>query len=154
MTPAINIAKKEKITFTVHKYKHDPKHESYGMEAVEMLGLPAERVYKTLVTRLDDDTLTVAVVPVTGMLDLKLLAQACGTKKAEMADRALVTRTTGYVLGGVSPLGQKKRLKTILDISARNHPTIYVSAGRRGLEIELSPTDLARLTSGSFAAIS
>lgn len=153
MTPAINHAKKNKISFTIHKYKHDPAHESFGLEAAEKLALDPEQVYKTLVARLDNAELAVAVLPVSRMLNLKSFARACGVKKAVMADKAVVEKTTGYVLGGVSPLGQKKKLKTIVDAAAADHRSIYVSAGRRGLEIELSPDDLLRLTSGTLQPI-
>jgi Cys-tRNA(Pro)/Cys-tRNA(Cys) deacylase len=153
MTPAINEAKKQKIPFTVHQYSHNPGHSSYGLEAVEALDIEASRVFKTLVVQLDNKTLSVAVVPVSSQLNMKLFAKAAEVKKAAMADAAQVEKTTGYVLGGVSPLGQKKRLRTIIDASAGNHETIFVSGGKRGLEIELNPADLCRLTSGSFAAI-
>ncbi|PHR29843.1 MAG: Cys-tRNA(Pro) deacylase [Desulfotalea sp.] len=153
MTPAINEAKKHKIKFEVHQYSHNPSHSSYGKEAVDSLGVAATRVFKTLVLQLDNGELTVGIVPVSGQLNLKQLAKAAGRKKASMADATLVQRSTGYVLGGVSPLGQKKRLATIIDSSATSHETIFVSAGRRGLEIELSPVDLCRLTSGTFAPI-
>ena len=153
MTPAINAAKKRKIAFTVHQYSHDPANDAYGREAAEKLGLEAARVFKTLVVQLDDDRLAVGVVPVSSMLSMKLMAKAAGAKKAVMADKALVERVTGYVLGGVSPLGQKKRLATVIDASAGNLPTIFVSAGRRGLEIELKASDLAMLTGGSLAGI-
>ena len=150
MTPAINSAKKQKIPFSIHKYKHDPKHASYGLEAVEKLGLPPKQVFKTLVVQLDSNELAVAIIPVQEKLNLKLFAKSCGAKKAEMADGALVSKTTGYVLGGVSPMGQKKKLKTFLHSSAQQHQTIYVSAGKRGLEIELNPADLLRLTDGNI----
>lgn len=153
MTPAINAAKKKNITYKVHQYSHDPAHESYGREAAEKLGVDAERVYKTLVVQLDDGKLAVAVIPVSSMLGMKHIAKAAGAKKAAMADKDLVERTTGYVLGGVSPLGQKKRLLTVIDSSARDFPTIFVSAGRRGLDIELKPADLAALTAATFAKI-
>jgi len=153
MTPAINAAKKKKITYKIHQYNHDPAHESYGREAAEKLGVAAERVYKTLVVQLDDGRLVVAVIPVSSMLGMKHIAKAVGAKKAAMADKDVVARTTGYVLGGVSPLGQKKRLLTVIDSSAKDFSTIFVSAGRRGLDIELKPTDLAALTTGTFAEI-
>lgn len=153
MTPAVNIVKKHKVAHALHKYQHDQNHSSYGLEAVEKLNLPPEQVFKTLVSKLDTNELVVAVVPVTGMLNLKQLAKACGSKKSVMAEKTIVEKTTGYVLGGVSPLGQKRRLRTVIDSSARDFLTIYVSAGRRGLEIELSPTDLAGLTGGTFFAI-
>jgi Cys-tRNA(Pro)/Cys-tRNA(Cys) deacylase len=153
MTPAINTAKKNKIAYTVHQYSHDPGHDSYGKEAAEKLGLAEDRVFKTLVVEVDGARLAVAVIPVSAMLSMKLVARATGAKKAVMAEKDVVEKTTGYVLGGVSPLGQKKRLLTVIDSSAENLPTIFVSAGRRGLEIELKPADLAALTAASFADI-
>lgn len=152
MTPAINTAQKAKIAFTVHEYDHDPSCASYGLEAAEKLGIDPSRVFKTLVADLGGE-LVVAVIPVEAMLGLKHLAKAAGAKKAAMADKTLVERTTGYVLGGVSPLGQKKRLRTFIDASAQSLPTMHVSAGRRGLEIELAPADLARLTGAQFAEL-
>ena len=153
MTPAVNAAKKAKVKYSIHQYEHDPASISYGSEAAEKLGLPETRVFKTLVVALDGRELAVAVVPVASQLGLKQFARAVGAKKAAMADPADVERSTGYLLGGVSPLGQKKRLKTVLDASAWEFETIFVSAGRRGLEIELSPDDLRRLTNGLDAPI-
>ena len=153
MTPAVHAAKKSRVPFYLHEYDHEPRAESYGDEAASKLGLDANRVFKTLIVALDTRELVVAVLPVSTQLDLKRLAKVLGTKKAAMADKQEVERTTGYVLGGVSPLGQKKRLRTILDASARGCETIYVSAGRRGLQIELAPDDLVSLTGGSFEAI-
>ena len=153
MTPAINAAKKRKIAYTVHQYDHEPGHDSYGKEAAEKLGFAEERVFKTLVVQLERSTLAVAVIPVATMLSMKLIAKATGSKKAAMADKDLVEKTTGYVLGGVSPLGQKKRLVTVIDSSAKSFSTIFVSAGRRGLDIELRPADLAALTAATFAEI-
>jgi len=153
MTPAINLVKKKKIKHTIHTYQHEPDHPSYGLEAPEKLGIPQEQVFKTLVTELGDSSLAVAIIPVNQMLSMKLLAKAAGVKKAGMADKKVVEKTTGYVLGGVSPLGQKKLLKTFLDDSAANHATIYVSAGKRGLEIELAPADLLQLTRGVLAQL-
>jgi Cys-tRNA(Pro)/Cys-tRNA(Cys) deacylase len=153
MTPAINAAKQAKVTFQVHEYAHDPKAESYGEEAAEKLGLPLERVFKTLVVSLDGKALAVAVVPVSGMLDMKQCAAALGAKKCDMAERKDAERSTGYVLGGISPLWQKKRLRTVIDASAEGFDTVFVSAGRRGLEIELAPADLVRLTGGVFAVV-
>lgn len=153
MTPGINEAKKNKILYIVHGYSHDELSESYGLEAAEKMGVSEERVFKTLVVALDNKELAIGVIPVSSMLSMKLIAKTAGAKKAAMAEKSTVERSTGYVLGGVSPLGQKKRLKTIIDSSAKNFSTIYVSAGRRGLEIELSPDDLARLTSGVLAEI-
>jgi Cys-tRNA(Pro)/Cys-tRNA(Cys) deacylase len=153
MTPAINIAKKAGIVYQIHSYTHDSLCESYGTEASEKLGIPAERVFKTLVVLIDSKQMVVAVIPVSSMLSMKQIAKAAGGKKAEMAAGADVERTSGYILGGVSPLGQKKRLKIFIDASAENFTSIYVSAGRRGLEIELSPNDLRTLSGGAFASL-
>ncbi|MDR5886435.1 Cys-tRNA(Pro) deacylase [Vreelandella janggokensis] len=153
MTPAINSAKRAGIAFQVHEYTHEPTAESYGMEAAEKLGIAAEQVFKTLVVKLDSKQLAVGIVPVTGQLNLKQVAKAAGAKKAAMAQPNEVERTTGYVLGGVSPLGQKKRLATFIDCSADAFATIYVSAGRRGLEIELAPGDLASLAGAKYFSI-
>ncbi len=154
MTPAVTVAKKAKIAYTLHSYTHDPANTAYGEEASAMLGIAPERVFKTLVVRLDEKQLVVAVIPVSSMLSMKHLAKAAGGKKAEMADGADVERSSGYILGGVSPLGQKKRLRTFIDTSAEGYESIYVSAGRRGLEIELAPKDLCRLVNGAFVALS
>lgn len=153
MTPAINLAGKNRIAHTVHEYSHDSSSESYGFEAAEKLGVAETRVFKTLVVSLDNKELIVGVVAVSSMLSMKLIAKAAGAKKAAMATKVDVERSTGYVLGGVSPLGQKKRLRTIIDSSANNFSTVYVSAGRRGLEIELNPEDLRKLVNGVFAEI-
>lgn len=152
MTPAIDQAKKAGISFRIHEYQHDPAAESYGLEAAEKLGVEPARVFKTLVADADG-TLIVGIVPVSASLNLKALAAAAGKKRAEMADMAAAERATGYVAGGISPLGQKKRLSTILDKSADAFETIFVSAGRRGLEIELAPADLIKLSTGEMAAI-
>jgi len=152
VTPAINAAKKAGIAYRIHEYEHDPGAASYGLEAAEKLGIPAERVFKTLVAEVDG-RLAVAIVPVAASLNLKALAAALGAKRAEMAEMAHAERSTGYVAGGISPLGQKKRLPTVLDESATSFDTIHVSAGRRGLEIELSPHDLLAITGGKLAAI-
>lgn len=146
-TPAIVAAEKAGIRFTLHVYDHDPKARSYGLEAAEKLGLDPARVFKTLVVSVDGE-LTVVIVPVEAQVDLRVLG-----KRAAMADSKLAERTTGYVTGGISPLGQRRRLPTILDESALLHETIHVSAGRRGLEIELAPADLVALTGGRAAAI-
>jgi len=153
MTPGINVAKRAKIAYTVHEYIHDSSISSYGLEAAEKLDVHAARVFKTLVVILDSKELAVGIVPVLSKLSMKLIAKASGAKKAAMATPSDVERSTGYVLGGVSPLGQKKQLKTIIDSSAKNHFTIYVSAGRRGLDIELNPDDLLKLVNGVFAEI-
>ncbi|MDP6969667.1 MAG: Cys-tRNA(Pro) deacylase [Gammaproteobacteria bacterium] len=153
MTPAIVLAETTGIEFQVAAYKHDPSCTAYGLEAAEKLGIAAEKIFKTLVVKLDARQLAVAIVPVTGNLNIKQMAKAMQAKKAVMADANEVQRSTGYVLGGVSPLGQKKPLSTVLDSSAENHDLIYVSAGKRGLEIALAPKDLLTLTSGFMAAI-
>jgi Cys-tRNA(Pro)/Cys-tRNA(Cys) deacylase len=153
MTPAINIAKISRVAHIVHEYTHDATSESYGLEAAEKLAVNEARVFKTLVVRLNDNSFAVGILAVSSMLSMKLMAKAVGAKKAVMADVAAVERATGYVLGGVSPLGQKRQLTTVIDESARNFDTIYISAGRRGLEIELNPIDLQKLTTGLFAPI-
>ena len=151
-TPATVVLTREAVAFTVHAYTHDPDAASYGEEAAAVLGVPAERVFKTLLADVDG-ALTVAVVPVAGRLDLKALAAAVGGKRAAMADPAAAERATGYVLGGISPLGQKRRHRTVVDASALSHASVYVSAGRRGLEIELAPADLIRLTDAVTAPV-
>lgn len=153
MTPAIDLLKKAKAEHRVLSYTHDPKSASYGLEAAEKLGLAPDLVFKTLLAASERGELLVAVVPVTGTLDLKALAGAAGVKKVDMADPAVAQRATGYLVGGISPLGQKKRHRTFIDSSALNHASIHVSAGRRGLELELTPQLLAQHTSGTFAAI-
>jgi len=153
MTPAINLAKKHKIAHTVHEYSHDPASHSYGLEAVEKLGLNPAQVFKTLVVAQESKGLAVAVVPVAGQLNLKAMAKALKVKKVAMAAPTDVERSSGYVLGGVSPLGQKRQLPTVVDESAAGFTTIFVSAGRRGLEIELATQDLLGLTSGLLAPI-
>lgn len=151
-TPATALLAKRKVTHTLHSYEHDPRHESFGLEAVEALGLAPERVFKTLVAEVDG-ALTVGVVPVTGQLDLKALAASVGGKKAKMADPAAAQRATGYVLGGISPLGHRSRLPVVIDASAERFETVHCSAGRRGLEVELSPADLISLTNATVAPI-
>jgi Cys-tRNA(Pro)/Cys-tRNA(Cys) deacylase len=153
MTPAINAAKKAGITHRIHEYEHDASAASYGLEAAEKLGVSPDRVFKTLIAELDDGRLAVGIVPVATSLNLKSLAALAGGKRAEMADMAKAERATGYVAGGISPIGQKKRLPTVLDESASLHATIYVSAGRRGLEIEIAPADLLKLTGGKLGAV-
>lgn len=153
MTPALDLLKKVRAEHRVHSYEHDPKSASYGLEAAEKLGLDAQQVFKTLLASSEKGELLVAVVPVVGTLDLKALAHAAGVKKCEMADPAAAQRATGYLVGGISPLGQKKRLRTFIDESAQNFTTIHVSAGRRGLEVELAAAVLAQHTQGAFAAI-
>jgi Cys-tRNA(Pro)/Cys-tRNA(Cys) deacylase len=151
-TPATTLLTRQKVAHRVHPYEHDPKATSYGAEAAEVLGIDPARCFKTLIADVEG-RLTVAVVPVSGSLDLKALAQAVGGKRAAMADPALAERTTGYVVGGISPLGQRKRLATVVDESALGFETVYVSGGRRGLDIELAPDDLVRLTGATVFAI-
>ena len=139
-TPATTAARRAGVPFTVHEYEHDPAAASYGLEAAEALGIDPRRVFKTLVADLDG-TLTVCIVPVARELDLRSLG-----KRAKLADTTRAERTTGYVAGGISPLGQRRALPTLVDDSALGHPTVFVSAGRRGLEIELAPDDLVALT--------
>jgi Cys-tRNA(Pro)/Cys-tRNA(Cys) deacylase len=152
-TPAVNVLAREKVPHVLHPY--DPAHPSdqgHGEAAVVALGADPRQVFKTLVARVDG-ALTVAVVPVSGTLDLKALAAAVGGRRAVMADPADAERTTGYVLGGISPLGQRKALPTVVDASALDFATVLVSAGRRGLQVELDPADLVRLTRASTAPI-
>lgn len=153
MTPCINLLKKANVSFQIHEYQHDPSVSSYGLEAAEKLGVSSERVFKTLVVSLDGKELVVAVVPVAERLSLKRLAKVSGAKKVEMANKAQVERVTGYVLGGVSPLGQKKRLRTFIDRSAETLMSMFVSAGRRGLDVELHPSDFKSLTEGQWAGL-
>ena len=152
MTPAVKLLKKNNIEYTLHQYKHDNAATSYGKEAIEKMGVESNRVFKTLVVELDA-SLAVAVVPALKMLNMKKIAKATKSKKAKMAEALMVERATGYILGGVSPLAQKKRLATYIDSSASEFKTIYVSAGRRGLEVELSPNNIATLTDAVFAEI-
>lgn len=156
MTPAIEAARKAGIPFKVHEYRHDPSAESYGEEAADALGLEHEQVFKTLIAAAEarPAQLIVAVVPVPRRLDLKALASLVGAKRMKMAEGADAERATGYVVGGISPLGQRKRLPLVLDASALRYDAIYVSAGRRGLEIELAPADFLRLTGARTGAIS
>jgi Cys-tRNA(Pro)/Cys-tRNA(Cys) deacylase len=147
MTPAVVAAERAGIAFTLHEYEHDPKAASYGLEAAEKTGVDAGRVFKTLVVS-QGGALAVAIVPVAAQLDLRALG-----KRAALAERAAAERATGYVLGGISPLGQRKRLPTLLDESALAFDTIFVSAGRRGLELELAPGDLVRLTDACVTSI-
>jgi Cys-tRNA(Pro)/Cys-tRNA(Cys) deacylase len=151
-TPATALLARQRVTHRLHTYDVDADTPNYGAVVADSLGIAPDRVFKTLVTEVDG-ALTVAIVPVSGDVDLKALAGAIGGKRATMADRAVAERTTGYVRGGISPLGQRKRLPTVLDASATGHPTIYVSAGRRGLQVELDPADLIRLTGATTASI-
>lgn len=151
-TPATVALTRAEVPFTVHAYDHDPAAESYGLEAAELLGLDPERVFKTLFTSVDG-ALVVGIVPVSGQLDLKAVAAAVGGKKATMADPAAAERASGYVVGGISPIGQKRAHPTVLDVSALEHATIYVSGGKRGLDLEIAPGDLVRVTGATTAAI-
>jgi len=151
-TPATLALTRAGVPFTTHAYDHDPAAGSYGLEAAEALGLDPASVFKTLLADLDGE-LVVGIVPVAGLLDLKALAAALGGKKATMADPAVAQRVTGYVVGGISPLGQKRSLRTVLDDSARGQDTVYVSGGRRGLDLGLAPADLVRLTAATVAPI-
>ncbi len=153
MTPAINALEKAGVAFTLHEYEHDADTTAYGDETVRKLGLDPARVFKTLVAAVEGKGLAVGIVPVAGSLDLKALAGAVGGKRAAMATVAEAERATGYVTGGISPLGQRRRLPIVLDESAQAWPTIFVSAGRRGLQLELAPADLARVAGARIAAI-
>jgi Cys-tRNA(Pro)/Cys-tRNA(Cys) deacylase len=151
-TPATVALTAAGVAFTQHTYEHDPSARSFGLEAAEVLGLPPEQVFKTLLV----DTgagLAVAVVPVTGQLDLKAMAAAVGAKRVAMADPAAAQRSSGFVVGGISPIGQKRALPTVVDESAELFDVVYVSGGRRGLDLGLSPTDLVRITGATVADI-
>ena len=159
MTPAINLAKKRNLDYQVHEYIHDSNAASFGLEAAEKLGVAVAQVFKTLVVITDTGVLAVAILPVDKTLNFKKMAKALSSnkllscKKVQMADPKQVERSTGYVLGGVSPLGQKKRLKTVIDSTAQDQATVYVSGGRRGLEIELPPAQLAITLHACFSGI-
>ncbi len=151
-TPATIALERARIPFTVHEYAHDPRHESFGLEASQALGVPPGRVFKTLIAEVDG-RLVAGVVPVGGQLDLKALAAAVGGKRAALAEVAAAERATGYVAGGISPVGQRRRLPVVLDRSAMDHATVFCSGGRRGLEIELAPADLVRAADATVASI-
>ena len=151
-TPATALLSKQQIAFTLHPYDHDPRSQAYGEEAAAALGVDPGRIFKTLIASVDGK-LACAVVPVAGRLDLKAFAAALGGKRAELADPAAAARATGYVVGGISPLGQKARLRVVLDASAEGFETVYVSAGKRGLQVQLRPADLARAAGASVATI-
>lgn len=156
-TPATVLLKREKVAHRVHEYAHDPRSSSFGAEAVEelgaRLGVSPDQIFKTLVVSLSDGKLAVAVIPVPATLSLKAAAGALGGGKAVMAEHTAAERATGYVVGGISPLGQRKRLRTVIDASAEQWDRMLCSAGRRGLEIELDPRDLIRLTGAVVAPI-
>ncbi|MBI1352389.1 MAG: Cys-tRNA(Pro) deacylase [Actinomycetales bacterium] len=151
-TPATLALTRARVSFTTHAYDHDPRSASFGVEAAEALGLTTDEVFKTLMALVDGNPV-IAVVPVSGSLDLKGLAAAAGGRRAEMADPAVAERLTGYVVGGISPIGQKRALPTFVDETAELFDVIYVSGGRRGLDIGLAPADLLALTNGQYAAI-
>lgn len=153
MTPAIRALEQAGVVFTLHEYRHDPATPAYGLEAAEALGVPPASVFKTLLAMLDGKRLAVALVPVSHTLDLKALARAAGAKKAGMAEAGVAERATGYVVGGISPLGQKQRLATFIDASAEALGKLHVSAGRRGLEISLATADLVQLTAARYAEL-
>jgi Cys-tRNA(Pro)/Cys-tRNA(Cys) deacylase len=153
MTPAIDLVRRHLVAHIIHEYQHDPASSAYGREAIEKLAVCQHRVFKTLVVDLGKRRLAVAIIPALSKLSLKQTAKHFASKKVIMANASDVQRSTGYVLGGVSPLGQKRLLPTLLDQSAAQFDTIYVSAGRRGLEIELSSNDLVLLSQGKLADI-
>ena len=149
MTPACKILKSKKIAYSVHEYDHDPQAKSFGLEAAEKLGLQVEEVFKTLLVT-DEKNFYVTVLPVKHQLSLKKAAAALGCKKLKMADQKDAERLTGYLVGGISPIGQKKRLKTVIDFSASQLATMYISGGKRGLDIGIAPEDLKEVTSAEF----
>ena len=153
MTPAINLLKKNKCDFKIHKYEHDSDCTNFGDEAVEKLGLDANQVYKTLLVELTPKELVVCVLPVANQLSLKEVATIFGVKKAEMASKDEAQKVTGYLLGGISPLGQKKLLRTVLDESTKSFKTIFISGGKRGLDIEVKPKDLEVLLKAKIGKI-
>ncbi|ABV34634.1 YbaK/EbsC protein [Shewanella sediminis HAW-EB3] len=153
MTPAIDLLKKAHIKHTIHEYQHEASALAYGIEAATKLNLDAKLVFKTLVAKLDSGKLVVAIIPVEEKLNMKALAKVAGVKKAAMASAEEVERSTGYVLGGVSPLGQKRPLLTYIDTSAEQLDQLYVSGGKRGLDIELTPSALLKLTRALFAPL-
>ncbi|MCL1095576.1 Cys-tRNA(Pro) deacylase [Shewanella kaireitica] len=153
MTPAIDLLIKHKIAHQIHEYQHDPACQAYGLEAAEKIAVPAEQVFKTLVVKLDAKQLAVAIIPVAAKLSMKSIAKAAKAKKAVMAEAIEVQRSSGYVLGGVSPIAQKRQLPTFINDSCCALETIYISGGRRGLDIALSPTDLQQLLNAKYAAL-
>ena len=153
MTPAINLCRERGIDIVVHEFNHDPNNTHYGQEAAQALGIEADRIFKTLMVAADTRTFALGIVPVSGTLDLKHIAAAMGVKKVAMADAKVVQSRSGYLLGGVSPLAHKRPCPLFLDDSAQQYDTIFVSGGKRGLDIEIAPEDLLSLSDGSFADI-
>lgn len=153
MTPAIKLLDKLKVPYKLHQYQHDESALSYGLEAAEKLSIDSMKVFKTLVVETDNNVLAVAIIPVDKQLKLKSMAKSLKCKKVSMADPKRVQKTTGYVLGGVSPLGQKKRLTTVIDESSIQFESIFVSGGKRGLEIEINPEKLANTIQATFSEI-
>ena len=152
-TPATATLTRLKIAFTLHPYEHDPRAEAFGDEAAAALGVEPTRIFKTLIATVDG-ALTCGVVPVAARLDLKALALAVGGKRGALAEPAAAARATGYVVGGISPIGQRSRLPVVIDTSAEQFDTVFVSAGKRGLQVELAPAELARAANAQFAPIS
>lgn len=153
MTPAINLLKKNKCDFKIHKYEHDPACTNFGEEAALKLGLDENQVFKTLLVELTPKELVVGIIPVNCSMSLKSIAASFKAKAAKMADKQEAQKVTGYLLGGISPLGQKKRLRTIINESAKNYETIFVSGGKRGLDIEVKASDIQKLLDAKFAKI-
>jgi len=153
MTPAILQLDRLGVAYTLHEYQHQPNSTSYGEEAAAKLGITPDQVFKTLVAKLDGKQLCVAVLPVSAQLSMKLLARAASCRKAVMADTGEAQRSSGYLAGGISPLGQKRRLPTFIDSSAEDYSSIYISAGRRGLEVALAPVDLQTILDASFVSL-